>query len=92
MQETSKAHEHIALLDAGVEGLPEDKGVQTGLELLSQGHDDVQVTLGRQVQVRLQAAQRAKRLFPLLPAEGRRADLSECLLPASERPLSYTQG
>lgn len=64
----SKGVEHLSLLHAGVKGLPEHEGVQPRPQFLRQGHDDVQVPLHVQVQVRLQAAQGLERLLPLLPA------------------------
>lgn len=64
----SQGVEHLSLLHAGVKGLPEHEGVQPRPQLLGQGHDDVQVPLHVQVQVRLQAAQGLERLLPLLPA------------------------
>lgn len=64
----SQRVQHLTLLHAGVKRLPEHKGVQPRPQLLGQGHDDVQVSLHVQVQVRLQVAQGLKRLLPLLPA------------------------
>lgn len=64
----SQGVEHLSLLHAGVEGLPKHEGVQPRSQLLRQSHDDVQVPLHVQVQVRLQAAQGLERLLPLLAA------------------------
>ena len=72
VQEESEAHENVSLLHAGVERLPEHERVQSRSELLGEGHDDVQVSFHRQVQVRLQAPQRPKRLLPFLPVKRRR--------------------
>ena len=58
----------VSVLAAAV-GNPEHEGVQPSTELLRQRHDDAEVPVHRQVQVCLQAAQRAERLLPLLTVE-----------------------
>lgn len=63
----SQCVEHLSLLHAGVKRLPKHKGVQPRPQLLGQGHNDVEVSLHVQVQVRLQGAQGFKWLLPLLP-------------------------
>ena len=60
---------HVSVRGAGVAGHPEHEGVQPGPELLSQRHDDAEVPVHLQVQVRLQAAQGAERLLPFLTVE-----------------------
>lgn len=71
----SKAHEYVSLLHAGVERLPKHKRVQPRPQLLCEGHNNAQVPLHCQIQVRLQVAQGSKRLLPLLPAEGGGGDI-----------------
>lgn len=63
----SEAHEHVPLLHAGVERLPEHEGVKPCPQLLGHRHDNVQVPLGLQVQVRLEVPEGPERLLPFLP-------------------------
>lgn len=72
---SSKAHEYVSFLHAGVERLPKHKRVQPCPQLLSEGHNNVQVSFHGQIQVRLQIAQGSKRLLPFLPVKGGREEL-----------------